>query len=61
MARYIMVLRGIGRGGPCEIETFLGPEMARAKRVPFGPNYIFLSKSCYAVFLVYILTKSGEK
>ena len=42
MARYVMVLRGATslRGalegvGP-EYQDFLGPEMARAKRVPFG-------------------------
>ncbi len=50
MARYVMVLRGATslRGalegvGP-EIEAFLGPEMARAKRVPFGPKKVEKSK-----------------
>ncbi len=44
MARYVMVLRGATslrgalEGVALKIETFLGPEMARAKRVPFGPN-----------------------
>jgi hypothetical protein len=43
MAWYIMVLRGatslLGalEGVGLKISTFLGPEMARAKRVPFGP------------------------
>ncbi len=37
MARYIMVLRGAkSLQGALE----LGPEMARAKRVPFGPKKV---------------------
>ncbi len=46
MARYVMVLRGATslRGalegvGP-ENRDFLGPEMARAKRVPFRPKKV---------------------
>jgi hypothetical protein len=46
MARYIMVLRGatslqrpLEGVGP-ENRAFLGPEMARAKRVPFGPKKV---------------------
>ncbi len=30
-----IITRGIGRGGTLKIETFLGPEMAPAKPVPF--------------------------
>ncbi len=43
MARYVMVLRsatalrGALEGWALKIETFMGPEIARAKRVPFGP------------------------
>ncbi len=46
MARYVMVLRGATsleghwKGWALKIETFLGPEMARAKRVPFGPKKV---------------------
>ncbi len=47
MAQYVMVLRGATslheghwKGWALEIETFLGPEMARAKRVPFGPKKV---------------------
>jgi hypothetical protein len=29
---------GHWKGWALKIETFLGPEMARAKRVPFGPK-----------------------
>ena len=29
--------KGHWKGWALKIETFLGPEMARAKRVPFGP------------------------
>jgi hypothetical protein len=35
-----IITRGIGRGWALKIETFLGPEMARAKRVPFGPKKV---------------------
>ncbi len=44
MARYVMVLRvqhhyeGHWKGWALKITTFLGPEMARAKRVSFGPK-----------------------
>ncbi len=42
MVRYVMVLRsaykGHWKGWALKIKTFLGPEMARAKRVPFGPK-----------------------
>jgi hypothetical protein len=46
MARYVMILRGATslrghwKGWALKIETFLGPEMARAKRVPFGPKKV---------------------
>ncbi len=33
-------LRGPVIGVGPEFETFLGPEMARAKRVPFGPKKV---------------------
>ncbi len=31
---------GLWKGWALKIETFLGPEMARAKRVPFGPKKV---------------------
>jgi hypothetical protein len=31
---------GHWKGWALKIETFLGPEMARAKRVPFGPKKV---------------------
>ncbi len=43
---YLMVLRGAHhyeghwKGWALKIETFLGPEMARAKRVPSGPKKV---------------------
>jgi hypothetical protein len=46
MAQYIMILRGATslrgalEGVALKIKTFLGPEMARAKRVPFGPKKV---------------------
>jgi hypothetical protein len=46
MAQYVMVLRsatslrGALEGVGPENATFLGPEMARAKRVPFGPKKV---------------------
>jgi hypothetical protein len=46
MARYVMVLRsahhyeGHWKGWALKIETFLGPEMARAKPVPLGPKKV---------------------
>jgi hypothetical protein len=55
MARYIMVLRGATslRGplegvGP-ENRDFFGPEMARAKLVPFGPKKIYVHDCCCVV------------
>ncbi len=44
MARYVMVLRvqhhyeGHWKGWALKITVFLGSEMARAKRVSFGPK-----------------------
>ncbi len=32
--------KGHWKGWALKIETFLGPEMARAKRVPFGPKKV---------------------
>jgi hypothetical protein len=46
MAQYVMILRGATslkgywKGWALKIETFLGPEMARAKRLPFGPKKV---------------------
>ncbi len=51
MAQYVMVLRdgtllqGALEGGAPKIETFLGPEMAQAKRVPFGPKKVEIFKA----------------
>jgi hypothetical protein len=57
MARYVMVLRGATslrgdwKGWALKIETFLGPEMARAKRVPFGPKKVGTCIFCSFYFL----------
>jgi hypothetical protein len=54
MARYKMVLRGATslhgalEGVGLKIETFLGPEMARAKRVPFGPKKVKLLQQTWS-------------
>jgi hypothetical protein len=46
MARYVQVLsratslRGALEGVGPENRDFLGPEMGRAKRVPFGPKKV---------------------
>jgi hypothetical protein len=52
MVRYVMVLRGATtlRGalegvGPENRDFFWGPEMARGKRVPFGPKKVCTSTS----------------
>ncbi len=55
MARYIMVLRvqhhyeGHWKGWALKIETFLGPEMARAKRVPFGPKKVDTKRQIHCI------------
>ncbi len=54
MARYVMILRGATvqhhyeghwKGWALKIKTFLGPEMARVKRVPFGPKKVELGRA----------------
>jgi hypothetical protein len=50
---------GHWKGWALKIETFLGPEMARAKRVPFGPKKVVL---CTRVLLcsVVVCKRGGE-
>ncbi len=50
-----IIYEGHWKGWALKIETFLGPEMARAKRVPFGPKKV---EKCWVIGLsANILTK----
>ncbi len=44
---------GHWKGWALKIETFLGPEMARAKRVPFGPKKVEIGSFMYPSAVVY--------
>ncbi len=71
MAWYITVLRaatslrGALEGVGPENQDFLGPEMARAKRVPFGPKKqlahwkFYVPKCCSVVLLCVVVCKRG--